>query len=125
MSTCVLCSIDPVRIIRQTEAAIALLDSFPISEGHTLVIPRRHVESIYELPMAEQTAVWEMVRQIRLDLIAHFRVEAFNIGVNDGFAAGQTVPHAHVHVIPRRPGDVEDSRGGVRWIMADKATYWK
>jgi diadenosine tetraphosphate (Ap4A) HIT family hydrolase len=66
-----------------------------------------------------------MVSQVREDLMARFGVDALNIGVNDGLAAGQTVPHAHIHVIPRRSGDVEDPRGGVRWIIADKAAYWK
>jgi diadenosine tetraphosphate (Ap4A) HIT family hydrolase len=125
MSSCPFCSIDSTQSIRKTDTATALFDTFPVSEGHTLVVPRRHVASIYGLPAVEQTALWEMVGDVRRDLIARFGVEAFNIGVNDGAAAGQTIPHAHIHVIPRRPGDVKDPRGGVRWVIAEKAAYWK
>jgi diadenosine tetraphosphate (Ap4A) HIT family hydrolase len=81
--------------------------------------------SVYELTDVEQRAVWELVGDVREHLMARIVVDAFTIGVNDGAAAGQSVPHAHVHVIPRRIGDVPDPRGGIRWVIADKAAYWK
>lgn len=85
-----------------------------------LVVPRRHVGSIYEPSSAEQAVIWELVGNVREQLAP----DGFNIGVNDGLAAGQTVMHAHVHIIPRWEGDVPDPRGGIRWVIADKARYW-
>jgi diadenosine tetraphosphate (Ap4A) HIT family hydrolase len=95
-----------------------------LTEGHTLVIPRKHVSSIYELTAEEQSAIWSLVAEVRERLLTGLKPDAFNIGLNDGLAAGQTVEHAHVHVIPRRKGDVPDPRGGIRWIIDDKANYW-
>ena len=96
-----------------------------MSEGHTLVVPTRHVISIYELTVTEQKVIWELVSEVRLRLLTDLKPDGFNIGLNDGLAAGQTVMHAHVHVIPRWSGDVPDPRGGIRWVIADKAAYWK
>jgi diadenosine tetraphosphate (Ap4A) HIT family hydrolase len=106
------------------EAAIAFSDAFPVAEGHTLVAPRRHVTSLFDLPVEEQVALWRLVALVRGKLLEELRPDGFNVGVNDGPAAGQTVLHAHVHVIPRRVGDVGDPRGGVRWVVPDKAAYW-
>jgi diadenosine tetraphosphate (Ap4A) HIT family hydrolase len=82
------------------------------------------VASIFDLGREEQIAIWDMVGKVRGHLIQTGAADAFNIGVNDGLAAGQTVAHAHVHVIPRRSGDVADPRGGIRWIIPEKANYW-
>lgn len=95
-----------------------------MTEGHALVAPRRHVSSIYELSAPEQRELWEIVAKVRALLMERFQIDSVNVGVNDGLAAGQTIEHAHVHVIPRRLGDVPDPRGGVRWIVSDKARYW-
>jgi len=103
---------------------LAFYDAFPVSEGHALVIPKRHVASIFELPLEELVTLWSQVTTVRSALTDKFRPDGFNIGVNDGFAAGQTVPHAHIHVIPRRKGDAADPRGGIRWVFPDKAKYW-
>jgi diadenosine tetraphosphate (Ap4A) HIT family hydrolase len=111
----------PTRL--ENAAAIAFLDSFPVAEGHTLVVPKRHVVSLFDLPEKELAAVWKLVAQVRAKLLADIKPDGFNIGVNNGLAAGQTVMHAHVHVIPRRSGDVADPRGGVRWVIPGKAPY--
>ena len=103
---------------------MAVPDAYPVSDGHTLVIPSRHVITIYELTAAEQKPIWELVSEVRKRLLTELRPDGFNIGINDGLAAGQTVMHAHVHVIPRWNGDVPDPRGGIRWVIADKAAYW-
>jgi diadenosine tetraphosphate (Ap4A) HIT family hydrolase len=121
---CPFCTINPNQITASNEHAIALRDSYPVAEGHTLVVPRKHVSSIYELGKEEQEALWELVGQERQDRLAELRPDGFNIGFNDGVAAGQTVPHAHVHVIPRWAGDVPDPRGGIRWVIAENAPYW-
>jgi len=124
MPDCPFCSLDPSRIVAENETAVAIRDAYPIAEGHTLVIPRAHILSIFELPPEQQAALWHSVAEVRSRLAQQYGTASFNIGLNDGLAAGQTVPHAHIHVIPRRPGDVPDPRGGIRWIIADKAPYW-
>lgn len=108
----------------ENDFAAAFPDGFPIAEGHTLVVPKRHVASLFDLSDEEQEAVWMLVAQVRGGLISELKPDGFNVGLNDGPAAGQTVMHAHVHVIPRRRGDVADPRGGVRWILPTKAQYW-
>ena len=105
--------------------SIAFQDSFPISRGHTLVIPLKHVASVYELSDDQQADLWHLAARIRQQLHDELHPDAFNIGVNDGTVAGQTVNHAHIHVIPRYKGDVVDPRGGIRWIIPEKAKYWK
>ena len=122
--SCPFCTFEPDRILLNSENVVALPDAYPVVDGHTLVLPRKHVSSIYELSPGEQSELWEMVGKVRTLLIEQFGVDSLNIGLNDGLAAGQTVAHAHVHVIPRRQGDVPDPRGGIRWIIADKAKYW-
>ena len=124
MKDCPFCDLAPPSVWLESSSALALWDGFPISEGHTLVVPRRHASSLFDLPFSELSSVWRFVARVRDDLISRFRVDAFNIGVNDGSAAGQTVMHAHIHVVPRREGDVPDPRGGVRWVIPGKAGYW-
>jgi diadenosine tetraphosphate (Ap4A) HIT family hydrolase len=123
-TSCPFCNLLANRIVLASQYALAFADSFPVTEGHTLVIPIRHVASIYDLTAAEQADLWELVRQVRLRLRKKPAPDGFNIGVNDGPAAGQTIDHAHIHVIPRRQGDVPDPRGGIRWVIPDKANYW-
>jgi diadenosine tetraphosphate (Ap4A) HIT family hydrolase len=122
--SCPFCDVPRDRIVGENEHALAFRDAYPVTDGHTLVVPRRHVESVFDLPDDEQAAVTSLVRRIRTELESDFSPDGFNIGINDGQAAGQTVGHAHVHVIPRRAGDVMDPRGGVRWVIPDRAKYW-
>jgi diadenosine tetraphosphate (Ap4A) HIT family hydrolase len=96
---------------------IAFTDGYPVAPGHTLVIPRRHVASIFDLAPEERTALWDLVAHIRGPLVQALHPDGFNIGINDGTAAGQTVMHAHVHLISRWTGDIPDPRGGVRWVI--------
>ena len=121
---CVFCSLDPSRKWIANEHALALPDAYPVTNGHTLVIPLKHVASIYELTADEQAAVWALVTEVRARMLTGLKPDGFNIGVNDGMAAGQTIEHAHVHIIPRRTGDVPDPRGGIRWIINEKGSYW-
>jgi diadenosine tetraphosphate (Ap4A) HIT family hydrolase len=116
--------IRPAHAVLENHVAIAVADRYPVTEGHTLVIPRKHVASVYDLTIQEQNAIWDLVRMVRKHLVSELKPDGFNIGVNDGIAAGQTVVHAHVHVIPRRGGDVGDPRGGIRWVIPNKAPYW-
>ena len=124
---CPFCEItkhDKKRIIKQNDLAFIIRDGFPVSEGHTLIIPKRHVASFFEITNEERRALLDLLDQVQKDLDHKLKPAAYNIGINDGIAAGQTVPHLHVHLIPRYKGDVEDPRGGIRWIMPDKADYW-
>ena len=104
--------------------AYAIRDGNPVTPLHTLIIPRRHVESFFDLYGAERNAIFALLDEMKTD-IQHkdSTVEGFNIGVNNGEAAGQSVPHVHVHLIPRRRGDVENPRGGVRGVIPRKANY--
>lgn len=121
---CPFCNLPPERVFGEASISLAFLDAFPVAEGHALVIPKRHVASIFDLPPEELAKLWEHVARVRNHLSDKLSPDGFNIGINDGIAAGQTVPHGHIHVIPRRKGDLPDPRGGIRWILPDKAKYW-
>lgn len=125
MKLCPFCDFDRSKLIEESECAIALRDAFPVTEGHALVIPRRHVASVYQLSAPDQAALWVLVGHVRETLQQQVAADGINIGINDGEAAGQTVEHAHIHVIPRRKGDVSDPRGGVRNIIPRTARYWE
>lgn len=103
--------------------AVAFPDAYPVAAGHTLVCPRRHVADLFALDEAAWAGVWALVREVQRLLAAGVDVDGWNVGVNVGEAAGQTLEHAHVHLIPRCAGDVADPRGGVRWVLPD-ADYW-
>jgi diadenosine tetraphosphate (Ap4A) HIT family hydrolase len=124
MDSCPFCNATPPSLWLEVPTAIALWDGFPVSEGHALVVPRRHVASLFDLPAPDLALVWEFVARVRAELMKRFGVESFNIGLNEGRAAGQTVMHAHIHVVPRRDGDVADPRGGIRWVIPERADYW-
>jgi len=116
--------IEPERIILAGENCVAFYDRYPVNEGHALVIPCNPVVSLYELEENIQAELWDMVRQVRTILKETFNPDGFNIDINDGASAGQTMPHTHIHLIPRYKGDIEDPRGGIRWIFREKAKYW-
>ena len=121
---CPFCSLPPERIVQTTERIRVVRDAFPVSLGHTLLIPRRHVASLFGLTMVEWVELGQMLVRARTALLDEFHPDGFNIGINDGPVAGQTVSHLHVHLIPRYRGDQPDPRGGVRWIFPNKARYW-
>jgi diadenosine tetraphosphate (Ap4A) HIT family hydrolase len=122
--SCPFCSMDISRVLISNQFAIATADAFPVSEGHALIIPRRHISSIFEATEEELAHIFKLVAQTRVLLNEQFQPQGLNIGINDGVAAGQTVMHLHIHLIPRYKGDQSDPRGGVRWIFPDKAQYW-
>jgi diadenosine tetraphosphate (Ap4A) HIT family hydrolase len=108
----------------ENDLAVAFKDGFPVNPGHTLIVPRRHVERFFELTAEEQAALWRLLPELKQRLDARHAPAGYNVGLNVGEAAGQTVGHAHVHLIPRYAGDVEDPRGGVRWVVPARAKYW-
>jgi diadenosine tetraphosphate (Ap4A) HIT family hydrolase len=121
---CPFCTIPPDRVLFESDTALAIRDAFPVSPGHTLVIPKRHVASLFDCTEAEQSALLKLLNLVRMDVDREFQPAGYNVGVNDGVAAGQTVMHLHMHLIPRYAGDAPDPRGGVRWVLPEKAAYW-
>lgn len=135
-STCPFCNPDISNVLIANDHAIALYDGYPVTPGHSLIVPKRHIASFFEATKEEQAAMFDLVAEMRqlllnpplppFEKVGSLSVpDGFNIGINDGTAAGQTVMHLHIHLIPRYSGDTEDPRGGVRWIMPEKAPYWK
>ena len=122
--TCFFCQVDTSRIVHSDSRAIVFRDGYPISPGHTLIIPRRHVSSFFDCADDERASMLNLLDLARRELITEFAPDGFNIGINDGASAGQTVPHVHVHLIPRFQGDVPDPRGGVRHVIPERADYW-
>ncbi|MEI6206332.1 MAG: HIT family protein [Desulfuromonadales bacterium] len=142
-TNCHFCTLDPTRIIADNTHALAIMDDFPVSPGHALIIPKRHIASLFEASREERDALFDLLEEVRNPSQPPFAKggdkshptslsereekilpDGFNIGINDGAAAGQTVMHLHIHLIPRYAGDQPDPRGGVRWIFPDKAAYW-
>lgn len=122
--SCPFCQLNEDRIVVESSHGIVLRDAFPVSPGHTLIVSRRHVSSIFELSFEEQCEMLVLLENSKILLDEMYKPDAFNIGINDGPAAGQTVPHLHIHLIPRYEGDVAEPRGGIRWVMPNKAKYW-
>jgi diadenosine tetraphosphate (Ap4A) HIT family hydrolase len=123
-ANCPFCTLPAERLIDRNEFGFVIRDGYPISPGHTLVIPHRHVGSFFDISMAERNGLLQLLDAAKCQLELEFSPSGYNIGINDGAAAGQTVPHLHLHLIPRYAGDLPDPRGGVRWVIADKADYW-
>ena len=111
-------------MIDESSTAIAIRDGYPVSPGHTLLIPKRHTGSFFDLSEQERSDLFSLLDRTKLALEEEFQPQGYSIGINDGAAAGQTVLHLHVHLIPRYDGDRPDPRGGVRWVIPDKAKYW-
>ena len=122
-SDCPFCGLPMDRVVAQNEAAVAIADAFPVSPGHTLIIPRRHVRDFFDTTSGEVEAIFGLLHEMRARLVADRRPDGFNVGINCGVTAGQTVMHAHVHLIPRYAGDRSDPTGGVRNVIADLGHY--
>jgi ATP adenylyltransferase len=112
-----------IELITESATAFAISDKYPVSPGHTLFIPKRHVDNYFDLTFREQSAWVFMVNFVKELLQKKFNPDGFNIGINIGAIAGQTIPHAHIHLIPRYRGDVDKPEGGVRGVVPDKKDY--
>ena len=124
IKNCLFCNIPKERVVAENELAYAICDGFPVTEHHTLVIPKRHAEEYFALTQDELLACNELLHSERKDILKNDQtVEGFNIGMNSGEVAGQTVFHCHIHLIPRRKGDVPDPKGGVRHLIPGKGFY--
>jgi diadenosine tetraphosphate (Ap4A) HIT family hydrolase len=123
-SICPFCVLPAEQILLANRHGVVVRDGFPVSPGHTLVIPRRHLASYFDLQEEERNALLALLEGAKRALDSEFQPDGYNIGINDGAAAGQTIPHLHLHLIPRYTADQADPRGGVRWVIPQKADYW-
>ena len=123
-SNCPFCYISKdIKIICENTLAIATYDIFPVNRGHVLIIPKRHFLSFFEITKEEYLAVFNLIENVKTILDKRFNPDGYNIGVNINKAAGQTIPHCHIHVIPRFNGDMVNPRGGVRHVIPERGSY--
>ena len=120
---CIFCTLPPNRIVIDLPLVVTIRDAYPVSRGHTLVLPKRHIQSFFDLSEQEREQMFQALTESRMQLL-ELQPDGFNIGINDGPAAGQTILHLHLHIIPRYAGDITDPRGGVRWVLPHNARYW-
>jgi diadenosine tetraphosphate (Ap4A) HIT family hydrolase len=122
-NNCPFCTIKPERIIADGNLVFAIRDQYPVNSGHTLVISKRHFSSWFDATYDERLEILQMVDRLKALLDDELHPDGYNIGVNVGGASGQTVAHLHFHLIPRFYGDVDDPRGGVRYVIPGKGNY--
>jgi diadenosine tetraphosphate (Ap4A) HIT family hydrolase len=122
---CPFCSPSSEEVVTSNELCYARYDKYPVSPGHVLIIPFRHVASFFDLTGQEQQAAWELVFQMKDRLVHERQPDGFNVGINVGACAGQTVMHVHIHLIPRYRGDMQNPEGGVRGVIPEKRAYRK
>lgn len=121
---CLFCNVGEERLIAENELAFAIRDGFPVTELHSLIIPRRHVSDYFELTKEELLACNELLRIVKEEILARdTSVKGFNVGANSGLVAGQSIFHCHIHLIPRREGDVPNPKGGIRHVIPGKGAY--
>lgn len=121
---CIFCTLKDERVIGECGYTKTFIDNYPASPGHTLIVPKRHFATYFEATKEELLAIGEALQNAKKILDEEFSPDGYNIGVNNGQSAGQSVMHLHVHLIPRYQNDVKDPKGGVRWILKNKANYW-
>jgi len=120
---CPFCNPDAKDIILKNELCYARFDKFPVSKGHMLIIPFRHFDNYFDATQKEKLSILDLLDKVKNFLDKEFKPDGYNIGVNVGKYAGQTIFHLHIHVIPRYKGDVENPKGGVRGVIPDKRVY--
>lgn len=120
---CLFCHPKPEEIIAETEHAVLITDSYPVSKGHCLIIPRRHIKTFFECSEAENREFRELTLIAKKHIDEKYSPDGYNIGCNNGLSAGQSVFHLHIHIIPRYEGDVENPKGGVRWVVPENSQY--
>lgn len=121
---CPFCVLDPARILAEDEFTVIYKDGYPVSPGHTVIIPKRHFATLFEASEEERLALLRALDKAKDILDERHHPDGYNIGINQGKAGGQSVPHLHIHLIPRYLGDKADPRGGVRWVLPETAKYW-
>lgn len=122
MSDCVFCD-SVLEVVEQSEYSIALYDKFPVSQGHTLIIPKNHYKTYFDLPVEVRNDMLVLLDAMKQKLDKELKPSGYNIGINSGASAGQTVFHCHIHLIPRYNGDMDNPDGGVRGVIPEKQKY--
>lgn len=120
---CIFCERKDKKIIFENEYIYVIYDGFPVNPGHTLIITKRHVSNYFDTTIDEKKSIDEALMLMKTKLDKEFHPDGYNIGINNGLAAGQTIMHLHVHLIPRYQGDIENPRGGVRGVIPQKQSY--
>jgi len=120
---CLFCNNKEDEIIKETEHALLVRDTYPVSPGHCLIVPRRHIVTYFEATEEENRDFLMLMKYAKKSIDKEHQPDAYNIGCNNGEVAGQSIFHLHIHIIPRYKGDVENPKGGVRWVVPKKATY--
>lgn len=124
MDNCIFCKeFKKDKIIYQDHIWIAISDSYPVSSGHTLLIPKRHCNTFFDLSYIELKTMYNAIKNIKDILDKRYNPDGYNIGMNCGEAAGQSIMHCHIHIIPRYDGDTDNPRGGVRGVIPEKQKY--
>ncbi len=121
--SCIFCELEKSKIILENDKSISIFDVYPVSKGHMLIIPKNHIETYFGASEEVKSSLWELVENCKKYLDRKFKPDGYNIGINCGEAAGQTVMHLHIHLIPRYKGDIENPRGGVRGVIPEKRIY--
>lgn len=119
---CPFCNLERKKIL-ESEMSFAIYDGFPVNEGHALIIPKRHTANYFDLTNEEQADCFRLLNEIKAIVQEKYNPAGFNVGININESAGQTVPHVHIHLIPRYEGDVEEPRGGVRGVIPERKNY--
>jgi diadenosine tetraphosphate (Ap4A) HIT family hydrolase len=125
VETCPFCAVEPGRILLESEHAVALSDAYPVVDGHTLIVPRKHVGTIYELTMPEQKAIWELTGQVRKRLLTSLKPSGFSTRLSDTREDGDIAGHACVHVVPRHGSDNLEFPDGLGWVTDEHVLAWK
>ncbi len=120
---CLFCHPKDDEILEETSHALLIQDSFPASPGHCLIVPKRHIATYFEATEEENRDFYLLMNRAKDRIEKEFQPDGYNIGSNNGLAAGQSVFHLHIHIIPRYEGDVENPKGGIRWVVPKNATY--
>ena len=123
MDNCIFCNINSSEIIAENKFVFAVLDKFPVNEGHALIITKRHFESFFDASEEEIVAIYSLMHELKEMFDVQYEPAGYNVGINIGYAAGQTIMHLHLHFIPRYNGDVENPRGGIRKLKMNLVDY--
>ena len=111
--------------IAENDEFFARFDKFPVSRGHAEIVPKKHLASFFELSPEQVLSLYSLIKEAKELITAKFKPDGFNIGINEGTAAGQSLMHLHVHLIPRYAGDVKNPSGGVRNVLPGRGDYWR
>jgi len=121
---CIFCNPKQEEILAENDDALIIEDSSPVSNGHCIIIPKRHIKTQFELNPEENQSILELIKEAKVIILKQgFKPDGYNIGSNNGLAAGQSVFHLHIHIIPRYTGDSEQPKGGIRQVLPKTAQY--